>query len=121
MIWFCRTKKAPDRRGPFSFDRFLSAVNKYVHANSLKEIQNSTDSPIIIKADKKLHKINPETILFIEAFGDYVKIHLENQFLLTNNTFKKIVSLFQNEQAIVESKVTPSASLSRERMGSILY
>ena len=78
---------------PFSFERFLSAVNKVVTLIQSKEPEKQASETILIKADKKLHKIDVNSIFCIEAFGDYVKIHLEDRFLLTNNTFKKILSL----------------------------
>jgi len=76
---------------PFSFDRFLTAVNKFVlvQSNGQKVEQND---PIFVKSDKKLHKVFPEAIFYIEAYGDYVKIHLEDSFLLTYSTFKNILS-----------------------------
>jgi DNA-binding LytR/AlgR family response regulator len=76
---------------PFSFDRFLTAVNKFVLASSNDQKQEQ-NHPIFIKSDKRLHKVFPESIFYIEAYGDYVKIHLEGSFLLTNNTFKNILS-----------------------------
>ena len=76
---------------PFSFDRFLKAVNKYAALHQSGKSYEKISSPVLIKADKKLHRISPDDILFIEAYGDYVKIHLVGTFLLTNNTFKNIL------------------------------
>ena len=78
---------------PFSFERFLGAVNKVVALIQSKNPEKKVSETILIKADKKLHKIDVDSVFCIEAFGDYVKIHLEDRFLLTNNTFKKILSL----------------------------
>lgn len=77
---------------PFSFDRFLSAANKALE-NSIPAQNNGSNSFIFIKADKKLHKINTANIKYIEAFGDYVKIHTSEKYLLTNNRFKNILNL----------------------------
>ncbi len=78
---------------PFSFDRFLSGVNKVQEVLKQTNIAQKTDDFIFIKADKKLHKINTSHIRYIEAFGDYVKIHTSEKFLLTNNRFKNILHL----------------------------
>ena len=76
---------------PFSFDRFLTATNKALDALTVSE--NSTKSmSILVKADKKLHKIETSTISHIEAYGDYVKIYLADRFIVTNNTFKNILA-----------------------------
>jgi DNA-binding LytR/AlgR family response regulator len=77
---------------PFSFERFFTATNKAIEAIIKPETTLPEKSFILIKADKKLHKIKTADVLFIEALGDYVKIHLETKFLLTNNRFSKILS-----------------------------
>lgn len=73
---------------PFSFERFLIAVNKATHriqADQPNEKQidkptaNIEESDIktpylFIKADKIIHKVNFDEILFIESVGDYVKV-----------------------------------------------
>jgi len=76
---------------PFSFDRFFKAVNKVIENQSGQEVKNHEDSFILIKSSKTLHKVNPSDILFIEALGDYVKVHLETSYLLTNNTFTSVL------------------------------
>lgn len=77
---------------PFSFDRFFTAINKVVDKITLsKKIENS-DEHLLVKADKKLHKIQISDIIYIEALGDYVKIHQKENFLLTNSTFKNILN-----------------------------
>lgn len=77
---------------PFSFDRFLTATNKALDSLSSGENQSSKSPSILVKSDKKLHKITTSSISFIEAYGDYVKIYLESRFIITNNTFKNILS-----------------------------
>lgn len=76
---------------PFSFDRFFKAVNKVLENPSGQELKNHEDFFVLIKSGKTLHKVDPDDILFIEALGDYVKVHLETSYLLTNNTFKSVL------------------------------
>lgn len=74
---------------PISFDRFLKAVDKFFQSKKLgeKEIPPQTISKqqekeadfIFIKGDKKHHKTAFSEILYIEAYGEYIKIHLENE------------------------------------------
>lgn len=78
---------------PFSFDRFLTAVNKVVDKTS----NEVSDKYILIKADKKLHKITISSIIYIEAYGDYVKVHQKEKYLLTNSTFKRMLELLPKE------------------------
>ncbi len=82
---------------PVSFDRFLKAVNKAYENFSLKnhrsrpvvvhtEAGNITpgNEYIFIKSDNRLVKLFFSDILFVEGYGDYVKIHLkDNKVLLS--------------------------------------
>ncbi|WP_420571581.1 LytR/AlgR family response regulator transcription factor [Kordia sp.] len=75
---------------PFSFDRFLTSVNKAF--DTLKTPENTTENEVIyVKENKTLHKIVLQDILYIEALGDYVKIHLENKSVITNSTFTNML------------------------------
>lgn len=78
---------------PFSFERFLKAINK---AQSQKKMMDSMqkgaqnqvlsntkninqNDSIFVKGDKKMHQIQLDSILYLESLGSYVKIHLENE------------------------------------------
>ena len=71
---------------PFSFDRFLVAVNK------AKDILTQNGDKLLLKADKKLHLINFDDILFINSLGDYVKVYYNSSFLIT---YSKLSSLIE--------------------------
>jgi len=77
---------------PFSFERFLKAVNKVIEKLNTP-VQNNTvgSTPFIfLKADKKTHKIDLETIHYIETIGDYMKVITDAGQLLVNETMKKM-------------------------------
>ena len=81
---------------PFSFERFLKAVNKAIEkinssVTPSQRIEPSPPSFAFLKADKKLHKINLDSILYIEAVGDYMKVMTESETLLVNETMKKML------------------------------
>ena len=79
---------------PFSFERFLKAINKALEKLGKQENNNSADpvpaSFIFLKADKKVHKINLHDIHYIEATGDYVKVITTDGQYIVNNTLKKM-------------------------------
>lgn len=78
---------------PFSFERFLKAVNKAFEKLSVPAPQNSIDSElsfIFLKADKKIHRVELETIHYIEAIGDYMKVVTDSGQLIVNETMKKM-------------------------------
>ena len=84
---------------PFSFDRFLKAVNKardYIHLKE-KNISDETGNPIkaqagyiFVKADYKLVKINFNEILYIEGLKDYIKIFTGGKPVLTLLSLKSL-------------------------------
>jgi len=101
---------------PFSFDRFFKAVNKVIENQSGKDIKNHEDSFVLIKSSKTLHKVNPSDILFIEALGDYVKVHLETSYILTNNTFTAVL---ESLPELVFIRTHKSFAINFEKMNSL--
>jgi len=87
---------------PFSFERFFIAVNKVLEKRFSKGNQtngNQTEEErfMFIKSNKTLHKINFEDILFVEAYGDYVKVHQDQQCILTNATFTSVLETLPSD------------------------
>jgi DNA-binding LytR/AlgR family response regulator len=72
---------------PFPFDRFLKAMNKM---QDLMEPASGNAGFILLQADKKMHKVNFDDILFIEAMGDYVKVHSPGKTLIVHQTLQKL-------------------------------
>ncbi len=69
---------------PFSFERFVRAVNKISLAEpTLKHPSQETSGHIYLKADKKQHRIAMDDILYIEASGNYCKVVLEEEIIVT--------------------------------------
>jgi DNA-binding LytR/AlgR family response regulator len=76
---------------PFSFERFLKAINKALEKLE-RPAHSTTDIPtyIFIKADKKVYKISLDDILYVEALDDYVKLTTTNMNYLVNDTLKSL-------------------------------
>lgn len=72
---------------PIAYERFLTAINKVLNTNNT----SSKNDFIILKENKALHKVMVAEILFVEAYGDYVKVHLEDKFITTHSTFSRFV------------------------------
>lgn len=90
---------------PFSFERFCKAYYRAEELMSLKKkaetpdsTLKSTDDFLFIKSNKKTVKLKFNDILYIEGLGDYIKIHLANEKLVTNLSMKKIFSLLPEKQ-----------------------
>lgn len=89
---------------PFSFDRFFIAVNKVVEKRFPIENSTNENHSILIKSNKTTHKISSNNILFIEAYGDYVKIYVEDKYILTNNTFSNILEMLPKNKFVQTHK-----------------
>lgn len=71
---------------PYSFERFLKAVNKF---NTSASMGNGNPQEIItLKTDKKLYRIKLTDIIYIESAGDYAKIHTPEKVIVVNQTLK---------------------------------
>ncbi|HEX9826211.1 MAG TPA: LytTR family DNA-binding domain-containing protein [Flavobacteriaceae bacterium] len=101
---------------PFSFDRFFKAVNKVVEKKFPNESNPDDDHFIMIKSNKTLHKILLGDILFVEAYGDYVKVHLGDQYILTNATFASILKVLPSHLFIRTHK---SFAINFKKMNSV--
>ncbi len=65
---------------PFSFERFLKAINK------IPEPSDNDESYVVIKADGKTYRINEKDIMFAESQGDYITLHTIRERYTFNQT-----------------------------------
>ncbi len=72
---------------PIAYERFLTAINKVLNEKALEPKQDF----LILKENKALHKVFFSDINVIEAFGDYVKVHLEDKTIVTHSTFSGFI------------------------------
>jgi DNA-binding LytR/AlgR family response regulator len=83
---------------PFSFERFLKAVNKAQEFLAMqKKISPATRDPekkvpefLFVKADYKLVKLEIQEIQYIEGLKDYIKIYCGEKPLITLLSMKAI-------------------------------
>ena len=81
---------------PISFERLLQAVNKYLGENTIEinnstsEIEKSNNDFIFVRSDRKMIKVNFCDIQYIESLSDYVKIHLQENMIVTRETISNI-------------------------------
>jgi DNA-binding LytR/AlgR family response regulator len=90
---------------PFSFERFLKAINKaherlherYKEKNNLSapvdsvaENRRLEDEYIFVKSNKKSYKINYSDLFYVEALGDYIKIYTSEKVIITYSSMKGI-------------------------------
>ena len=78
---------------PFSYERFLVAVNKANDFNNYQLNKETTDiQNIYVRSEYSLHKIPIASIFFIESFADYLNIYLsEKEKITTRMSLKSII------------------------------
>ena len=77
---------------PFSFQRFLQAVNK-AKENLTKPPEGVGAEFIFVKTENRLEKITVSEILFIEGMRDYRRIHTQGKRVMTLQTFTELEQL----------------------------
>ena len=83
---------------PFSFDRLVKAVNKVSDTQTaktiIKEVSNeSTTTRFFVKGDKKHHQIDLNDLLFIEAYGNYTKLFLKDEMIVSHEKISHYESI----------------------------
>lgn len=90
---------------PFSFERFVKAINKTItNTNHQQEIKSTTPvhhtesqaESFFLKSDKKQHQVYFKDILFIEAYGHYCKVHLKDKMILSNEKISSFETRLPN-------------------------
>lgn len=79
---------------PISFDRLLKALNTYfeVYSENISR-RNRNDSNIdfmFVRADRRMIKVDYKSIIYIESYSDYIKIHLMGETIVTRETISSI-------------------------------
>ncbi|UTW65569.1 response regulator transcription factor [bacterium SCSIO 12643] len=74
---------------PFTFDRFLQAVNKAQENISIIS-SNPTLDFIFVKTENRLEKVTLDDVIYIEGMRDYRRIHTVNKRIMTLQNFKEL-------------------------------
>jgi DNA-binding LytR/AlgR family response regulator len=87
---------------PFSFERFLQAVQKAEEKMKggvePQETEKDEREFIFVKANKKTINISLDSILYVEALGDYVKIFTHDGHIVTYQSLKGIERLLPSQK-----------------------
>ncbi|MEQ6123072.1 LytTR family DNA-binding domain-containing protein [Pseudotenacibaculum sp. MALMAid0570] len=83
---------------PISFDRFFQAVRQFdnLYGSKIafsKVVENTQmEEFIFVRSERKMVKVNFNEIRYIESLSDYIKIHLNDQIIVTRETINNIES-----------------------------
>jgi DNA-binding LytR/AlgR family response regulator len=93
---------------PYRYDRFLKAINKAHEQVKLQEFNtepntevDDEEQSIFIKVDKKLIQLKVADISFFEAYGNYVKVWLNEIVYLTPRTLSSFEEQLADNQTFI--------------------
>ncbi len=81
---------------PFSFERFVQAINKLEQNTDIQEVSNvrvSEEDRLFLRSNKKYIQVKTDDILFIEAIGNYIKVVTKDAEVQVREKISSILSL----------------------------
>ncbi len=87
---------------PISFPRFLKAVQKASAIETKAQAKPSNTNSVqehslFLKGDKIHHQIHLRDILFVEAYGNYSKVFLQENMILTHKKISELEQLLPKQ------------------------
>lgn len=101
---------------PFNFERFLKAVNKIsIHQEPFKT-ESNTSRNIFVRSNKKYIQLDINSILYIEAAGNYSKIVTSEETISLREKISDLLEQFASEDLM---QVHKSFAISKRKIKSI--
>ncbi len=82
---------------PIPYPRFLKAIEK-LQATQFNTETKPTAEHLYLKHDGEIFKVQLQDILFLEAFGNYVKVHTTTKTYLISGTMKQFMKELPSRQ-----------------------
>ena len=106
---------------PFSFERFLKAINKTVSTTnktkeSIVEKKDAASKSIFLRSNSKYIQVTIDTIQYIEASGNYTKVITTNETITIREKISAVLELFIDIDFI---QVHKSFAVSKKHIKSI--
>jgi len=101
---------------PFNFERFLKAVNKvFLPKYSITETTQAAQY-IFVRSNKKYIQLNINSILYLEAAGNYSKIKTTEELITVREKISDLLTLFASDDLV---QVHKSFAVSKQSIKSI--
>jgi len=106
---------------PFSFSRFLKAVNKVSNTTkenqSISNLNNATsERRIFLSYNKKHIQVAINDILYIEAAGNYTKVIVKDETITVREKISDVIELLASEDIV---QVHKSFAVAKKHINSI--
>lgn len=87
---------------PISFERLQKAVQSYFeiyrNSNHTHSLDTEFSDFMFVRSERKMIKIDYTDIIYIESFGDYLKLHLTDKTIVTRETISAIEAKLPKQQ-----------------------
>lgn len=85
---------------PFSFDRFIKAVNKITIKEQTNKPLNISkeEQSLFLKSNKKRIQVKLNNILFVEAVGNYINVVTKDNEIQVRDKISEILTLLPNKE-----------------------
>lgn len=109
---------------PISLLRFSKAINRFYQRVNETASSSATDwnqsqqaEHLFVKADKKLHKILFNELIYLESYGDYVLVHTEKGKITVKERISQLEEQLPNRRFM---RVHRSYIISIDKVSSLL-
>ena len=88
---------------PFSFERFLKAVNKALNSTTKSTsptptvTNNNNSKNIFLRSNKEYIQVNIDDILYLESAGNYIKVLTSNETITIRGKISDFLSTHSND------------------------
>ena len=106
---------------PFSFERFLKAVNKAIDTQDKNEVRSvikdeNTIETIFLRSSKKYTQVDIKEILFLESAGNYVKVVTIKETIMVRDKISDLLAKLPQDNFL---KVHKSFAVAKAHIRSI--
>lgn len=84
---------------PINFQRFHESVQKYLNWRNSFE-KESENKDLFIRAERKVYRINPNEILYVEGLKDYIRIHTTTDKIIAHENMKDFINKLSQTEFI---------------------
>lgn len=131
---------------PISFERFSKAISAYHDIQTPIKTEKSSELAsndfIFVRSDRVMVKIDFKSIIYIESYSDYIKIHTAKKVIVTRETISAIeaklpkrqflrihrsfivaipqISSFTNDHVVVKNQSLPISRSYKKEVQQIL-
>ena len=96
----------------------LIHLNQFVQPGAQNFVMSKPDKYFFVKVDYSTVKVSFDEIKFVEGLKDYIKIHINDKFIITKSTIKNMESKLPSEQF---TRVHKSYIISIDKIDKIEY